>query len=309
MIIKKSVLKILFFTILLALSACSNKKFKLIDKEEKTTFLSSKPVFDSRVLAEMSGTISETPSHSSSSSTGTVSEGGSANGANTSAGSGNIGTGIGGTNTGTGGGSIGTGIGGINTGFGGGSIGTGSSNNIIVNPNPTQAIGTGANSIPFNFICSYRRTTNNQGNVKESTKPLTIVFTDQNTNNELCRMTSSNIKDTLLNERRLLIPDSCNKLTPNSKISVTLFESPNQNFIYSSYEKDTVKYYGNLDGIWLQNGVPHLYVLLDRNIDNFEKPEGIDPCDKRSSPLFVDLGTNETLALSPPSKGIFFNIL
>jgi hypothetical protein len=224
-----------------------------------------------------------------------------------------------GMNPGTGGGIGGTGTpgsgmggnGGSQSGAGGGMGGiggNGGSNNIVVNPNPGAAVGTDANSIPVKYLCSNKRTRNNNGNVKSSTKPLTVVFSDEETGKEYCRMTDAKLKATILNEKRLLIPETCPKPAAYSKITVTLYETQDQDFLYSGFRKNTVEFHGS-NHEWKNGEMKSLYVLVDINDESDLLNDEDDPCDERASPLFVDLGNNETLSLLPPTKGIEFNIL
>jgi hypothetical protein len=174
-----------------------------------------------------------------------------------------------------------------------------------VYPNPAGATVTDEDSIPIKYLCSNARTSSNKGNLKSSTSPLTVVFSDSVTKKVICQESGEQLKNTLLNEKRLLIPDSCPKFDNKNSIKIELFEKENQNFIYSSTTTKGIKFSGNS---FRSGNRKTLYVLADVNMTSNLDNE-IDSCDKRASPLFVDLGGNEDLMLSPPLVGIKFDIL
>lgn len=175
---------------------------------------------------------------------------------------------------------------------------------------PNLSVGGGTNSIPIKYLCSDLQTDNAKGNVKTSTQPLTLTITDLDTHQVLCRITDGKIKDMILNERRLYFPENCRPQNPHSTLQVTLAETAGQNFAWNvTFLNDS-----RFVGYWGSRTVPYsdpvkdqgdyyLYILMDR----FDGPES--QCDMRASPLFVDMGQNDTLTLSPPTKGIYFDIL
>ncbi len=156
---------------------------------------------------------------------------------------------------------------------------------------PPAAVTPG---IPAGLLCSTDKTEDNQGNLKSATAPITVSIRDAKGKNVLCEETSNTFKDIILNEKRIPMPSSCSNLGPNATIQVAVYEKPNQNFVYSEGSPYNL------------SSDRKLYVL----INSYKGEKVVDPaCEEKSSPLFVELGAQESLILSDPKSGIMFDIL
>lgn len=260
--------------------------------------------------SDHSGTIGDGGNGGNDSNSGTI--GGGGNGGNNDGDSGTIGDGGNNNDGSDNSGTIGDGGNGGND-SNSGTIGGGSNGGN--NDSDSGTIGDGGGNIrefiPVQFLCSRSATTNNRGNIKESTKPLTLLFTNKSTNEILCRSTISDLKDTILNEERIPVPSHCKEFVKNSHVKVFIYETQGQNFVYSQTKVNNVNFYGDENRTYRyadSKGKYQLLVLIDRH-DQFKNKAGDERCDRKTSPLFVDLGTDERLTLSAPTKGIQFDIL
>ncbi len=234
---------------------------------------------------------------------GTIGNNGGGNGITPPNNGGNNGSGNNGT-IGSGGNSN---NGGSSSNNGGSSSGNGSSGNIGGGGNNGEFIDDFGPSIPVKFLCSTAKSSKNNGNLRESTKELTVVFREKKTKRVLCEQTYEHLKEIILYENLIPIPESCPQFSNKSTVDVELYEKKGQNFLYSEAKVDGVTYAGEVySPSNLKNKKEVLYVLLNR----YQGEANVDAeCDHKASPLFIDLGTHETLVLSSPKAGIKFDIL
>lgn len=194
-----------------------------------------------------------------------------------------------------------------------------------------------ASYIPVKYLCSDQRTEANNGNVKTSTL-LTLTVTDTKTKEVLCSVTDEKIKKIILDQKKLYLPPECQPTMPNLRLTITLteakagtlgsssthsykkskginFSGQTRNFLYGEIILNNSSLKGISDsqvtGTYLAGSLATvLYVLVDKKTQT--KPlskNNPDVCDKRASPLFVDFSSNESLTLTPPTEGIYFDIL
>jgi hypothetical protein len=172
------------------------------------------------------------------------------------------------------------------------------------------------------YLCSNAQTTFKKGNVKTLTTPYTVAVVNKKTQDVVCQRTGPEIRETILSEKKLLLPKDCPELSDKSyEIRLTALRSSqdvnyaNRGLLFGTH-KDGVL---NIEATEIphmskestnnrKQSVTRFLVLYDKNTSRDIQSD--DVCDKRASPLFINLDKNSRPThLSSILNGVQFDIL
>lgn len=295
-------------------SACApQQNFNLIDPAQKKAFLGHSWVFSDKVRVAATGMTEEQGSSvESSSMNGTIGiTNGSSDGSMSNGGSGSS---EGGTSTG---GTSGSGTA-TNDSLPGTATGESNNSNLPQPPAAENQMTSFAKDdpvIPINYLCSNVRSKRVGGNVKSFEADYTVQLIDKESGDVVCQMTGPEIRAKILNEKKLMLPKDCPGLGEKSyKLKLTSSQlKENTDLLYGSFKMGEVVMAASQEPS-MSGGKSaavinsNLFVLFDKNVSGSVGDN--DDCDRRSSPLFIDLrGLGGQTELSSIISGVQFDIL